>query len=68
MDPIVLRIDEARAALQKAKRDAQAVWTHYQKSYESRGLHRDAARSQAATHLPEDLLELLKIDRYGSAL
>ena len=66
---------EARASLTKAKRDAQEAWNFYvqgeidrQEEATGKLAHRGAARAQAATHLPDDMLRLLGIDRYGSRI
>jgi hypothetical protein len=68
------RITEARANLMAAKRSAYAAWNLYTEIEKARNggenpTHgqRAANRAQAATHLPEDMLELLGVDRYGSA-
>ncbi len=62
------RIWEARAALKMARRDAQAAWNEYDRQERERSPSSDprATRAQAATHLPEDMRELLGIDRYGA--
>ncbi len=66
-------IVEARAALAAAKRAAFRAWSLYEEinaaSFEERGIWTQAAgnRAQAATHLPEDIRDLLEIDRYGSS-
>jgi hypothetical protein len=65
VDPMV-RVDAARAALKRAKREALAAWALYERQTPSNYDPR-ARRAQAATHLPEDMLELLGIDRYGGA-
>ena len=61
------RITMARASLAAAKREARAAWDFYATDEASRNPDDDhrALRAQAATHLPEDMLELLGIDRYG---
>ena len=60
------RLWEARSCLSKAKREATLAWREYAEMYKADGMQSGPARAQAATHLPQDMLELLGIDRYGS--
>ena len=72
MSKISDRITEARAHLKAAERSAYAAWRMETEllidggEKAERPIHKDAARAQAASHLPEDLRALLGIDRYGS--
>ena len=68
------RITEARASLLAAKRSAHAALNLYRAEEDKRnppsGKYAHgmmaANRAQTCTHLPEDMLELLGIDRYGA--
>ena len=66
------RITEARGNLKAAKRAAYAAWNLYTAIESERNGGENAThgqqaanRAQGATHLPEDVLELLGIDNYG---
>ena len=60
---------EARAALKRAKREANLAWLRYQKQYTDQWpkgsefeIRPDAARATTATHLPKDIKALLGIE------
>jgi hypothetical protein len=60
------RVEDARRYMRSATREAYSAWNLYAKMYADEGWHHHAARAQGATHLPEDVRDLLGIDRYGS--
>ena len=59
-------IQAARDAIEIAERRARQAWEYYIDIEVESGYDKRAARAQGATHLPEDIRDILGIDRYGS--